>query len=174
MWPRSGPPRAGGTMHCSPLPVPSVSRSRIYRAESGWDGRHGPTTRLNSAAMITPIALPANCTASLNHCARYVARCWRSAPCGCPGAPCRALRNASHGGSPNDDMSSRQLAARPAEYADEPIARIYAAYGRAGLRWLAAFVDLSCGDAGQTNPWPLSAPDGTVAIPDRRGGAREG
>jgi len=65
-------------------------------------------------------------------------------------------------------VAGRQLAESAAEQPHQSIASIDAAHGRAGLRWLAALVDFSGGDAGNPDPWAFSAPDWAVTVPDGR------
>lgn len=71
-------------------------------------------------------------------------------------------------------MPRGKLASRTPEYAYEPITSIDAADRRAGLGKLAAFVDLSGGDAGQTNSWTFGKPDWAVTVPNGGRSAFEG
>ena len=129
--------------------------------------------RRRSAAVALPVTIPPDSASRADDSAGQVAHGSRPTPRSSPGAAGRAFRNASHGWCLNYDVSSRQPAARSAEYSYEPITRIRAFNGRAGLRRLAGFVDLPRGDARNSNPRPFSAPDRAVAVPNGSWSAAE-
>lgn len=108
-----------------------------------------------------------------DHRATEIADARRGAPrCG-PVSLARSFRMASERRAANEDMTRRRDAFCTAQEMDQFVPGFFPARARTGLVGSAAFVDLTCRYARESNAWPLGAPDRTIPIPYADGRAGE-
>jgi hypothetical protein len=136
-----------------------------------------PSTALartcSPAAVLPPIAGPANGPARADDGARQVAECGRHAPGGGPAAPGRSIRHARHRRGTDKHVSGRKAAFRASKYAYQTIARVDRANGWTRLVRAASAVHLARRYTCNSNSRAFGAPDRTIAVPYRRRGAGE-
>lgn len=179
---REGEPRMGLTARGEPDPQKGdmrgglgqlrkrcalLSNSRPPHSEAGGLLR-------SVAAVGAPITVPARRKAALHHSAVKVARPRRGAKGRSARSAGATTRPAGESGAPNENMAGAIPPPRLSDEGYQIIARGVGIGVGAGMAGTAAAVHLARGDARKADMRALGAPDGTVAVPHRDGGAGEG